>query len=318
MRRLGLVLAVFSVLPVYASAEDVPAPTAAAGLPEDPGLGSNAPENPELAKFEASLQYQTGDVALGDDLATIHLGDALRFLGPAEAERVLVAWGNPPGHAVLGMVLPVGISPFHDESWAVLVTYSDEGYVSDEDAKDIDFSELLTEMKADTEAANEERTQAGYPAVHLVGWAEPPRYDATSQKLFWAKELDFAGSEAHSLNYDIRVLGRKGVLELSAIAGIEQLATIKAEMPKVLAAVEFNPGMRYADFVPDVDKVAGYGIGALVAGKIAAKAGLFKVIVGVLLASKKLLAALAVGLFIGLKRIFTGGKKDEETQTTSV
>ena len=36
---------------------------------------------------------------------------------------------------------------------------------------------------------------------------------------------------------------------------------------------EFNDGMRYADFQPGVDEVAAFGIGALVAGKIAAKTG---------------------------------------------
>jgi len=84
---------------------------------------------------------------------------------------------------------------------------------------------------------------------------------------------------------------------------IADLARIKVEMPKVLATVEFDQGMRYADFSPSVDDVAAYGIGALVAGKLAAKVGMFKVVVAALLASKKLLAVLAVGAVMLGKRL---------------
>ncbi len=317
MRTAGMVSALFLMLPVYVSAEEPdPPPSAAAALVE---AAESAPDSLELAQqraameqFEAQLAYKTGQVAIGEDLATMNLGDDFRFLGSEDAEKVLVAWGNPPGNQVLGMVLPSNISLFDDASWAVLVTYSEEGHVEDDDAKSLDYDDLLKDMQASTEEANEERTKGGYPAAHLLGWAEPPHYDEVSRKLYWAQELEFVGSEQHTLNYDIRILGRKGVLELSAIAGIQQLATIKAEMPKVLAAVDFNPGMRYADFNPELDEVAGYGIGALVAGKLAAKAGFFKVILGILLAGKKLIAVAAIGIVMGLKRLLSRKKSEAE------
>lgn len=266
---------------------------------------------PELVKLESSLRYKTGDVVVGDDLATLHLTGQQRYLGPEDTAKVLVAWGNPPGGESLGMVLPDQLSPFDKESWAVLVSYTEDGHVEDNDAKEIDFSETLTEMKQDTEDSNEERQKQGYPVTHLVGWAEPPHYDSTARKLYWAKELDFVGSPEHTLNYDIRVLGRKGVLELSAIASLSQLPVVKAEMPKVLGSVEFNAGSRYADYKPGVDSLAAYGIGALVAGKVAAKVGLFKVIVAALIASKKLLVAGGIALAMFVKKLL--GKKTQET-----
>lgn len=280
------------------------------------GEGQVEDEAALLAAFEAQLSYREGDIVVGDNLATLRLGQAFRFLGPEDAERVLVAWGNPPGSGALGMIFPQGTGATTKDGWAVVVSYAEEGHVKDEDAKDLDFDELLEDMKKDTEESNEERQKAGYDPVHLVGWAEPPHYDSSSKKLYWAKELDF-GAEEHTLNYDIRVLGRKGVLELSAVASIQQLALVKAEMPKVLEAVEFNQGMRYADFNPDIDTVAAYGVGALVAGKVAAKAGFFKVLLSALVAGKKFLIVGVVGLAALLKKLLTGKREDPSSPPTT-
>jgi uncharacterized membrane-anchored protein len=223
-----------------------------------------------------SLEPQTGDIVLGDDLATLHVPDDFYFLDSEDAEKVLVdIWGNPPGQNVMGMLFPAEFSPVDYEAWAVTVEYSAEGHVSDADAADIDYDDLLESMQDDTSAANEERVAAGYDRVELLGWAEPPRYDQGSRKLYWAKTLQFGEAEDTTLNYDIRALGRTGVLSMTFIASGSQLDAINARREAVLAMAEFNPGNRYDDFDSSIDKVAAYGIGALVAGKVAAKAGLF-------------------------------------------
>jgi uncharacterized membrane-anchored protein len=158
-------------------------------------------------------------------------------------------------------------------------------------------------MQSDTLAGNPERKKAGFPTIELVGWATPPRYDAETKKLYWAKELRFEDNEVNTLNYNIRilVLGRSGVLVLNAVADIGDLDTVEKATPEVLAAVDFTAGNRHQDFDPSIDKVAAYGIGALIAGKVAAKAGLFKVILGAILAAKKVLivAGVAIAVFVG-------------------
>ena len=131
-------------------------------------------------------------------------------------------------------------------------------------------------MKEATHEANIERLKSGYPNVELVGWAEPPSYDASTHKMYWAKELEFNKEPEHTLNYDIRILGRHGVLVLDAIADMSQMPEIKQRAPGILNLVNFNEGNRYTDFDPKVDKVATYGIAALVAGGVAAKLGFFK------------------------------------------
>lgn len=270
------------------------------------------PQELTVAEFEASLNFQQGQVIVGDGLATLELGDSLHYLDASDSARLLAAWGNPPGAETLGMIFPRGVSPFADESWGVVITYEEDGHVEDEDAGDIDYDELLETMKEASEEANQERISQGYQAVHLVGWAEQPHYDAETKKLYWAKELDF-GETPHTLNYAIRVLGRKGVLQLNAVASITQLPKMRTEMPAVLGRIDFNEGNRYEDFDPDLDEVAAYGIGALVAGKVAAKVGLFKGLLALLLASKKLVIGLGVALLAGVKGLLSGrGKAQQE------
>lgn len=250
--------------------------------PENAVVGEEVIETEDAAQFispeefVASLEFKTGRVVLGSDLATLNLPDTLVFLDGENAQRLLVdGWGNPPDDVPpLGMILPAGVSPLADESWGVTVEYEDSGYVSDEDAADIDYGDMLEDMQADMREANTWREENGYEAVQLVGWAAEPHYDAEGKKLHWAKELKFGDSDVNTLNYNIRVLGRKGVLVLNFVANMDQLAEIEASVPAVLAATEFNPGQRYAEFDPDLDTVAAYGLGALVAGKVAAKTGL--------------------------------------------
>src|SRR5690606_19552110 len=148
-------------------------------------------------------------------------------------------------------------------------------------------------------ADNEARAAQGFPAMHLIGWAEPPRYDRARHSLYWARELGGDQGGENSLNYAVRVLGRKGVLELNAVSGMSQLPEIRPEMEKIYGLVEFEEGHRYIDFDPDIDTVAAYGIGGLIAGKIAVKAGLL-----VLLAKGwKLILLGLVGLGAGIRSL---------------
>jgi uncharacterized membrane-anchored protein len=71
---------------------------------------------------------------------------------------------------------------------------------------------------------------------------------------------------------------------------------------------QFDSGHTYADYKPGSDKMAAYGLAALVGGGLAAKAGLFAKIGVLLLAMKKfvVLGLIAIGAF--LKKFFGGGK----------
>ena len=253
----------------------------------------------ERRKLAASLHYQTGAITLQGGLAKISLPDGFRFVNPADTETLLSKiWGNPSGARTLGMIVPANFDPIESDSWAVVLSFDEDGYVKDGDAAKINYGDLLKKMKEGTTEANQERVKAGYPPIELVGWAATPRYDAAAHKLYWAKEIKFGDEAEHTLNYNIRMLGRRGVLVLNAVAAMDQLKQVEAATPTLLAMVDFQEGHRYADFKEDTDKVATYGIAALVAGGIAAKAGFFKILWIGILAFKKLII-IAVIAFAG-------------------
>jgi uncharacterized membrane-anchored protein len=261
----------------------------------------------ELMSLEAGLDRRSGDVVVGADLATMKLGEKWTFIDGPSTSKVIEIWGNPrPAEDPLGLV-SLAEHPVIDGGWAVIAQYTEEGHVDDADAADIDFDAMLEEMKEDARLGSEERVKLGLDPLELVGWAEPPHYDPATKKLYWAKLLRSPSGE--SLNYNVRILGRKGVLELTAVAPPEMLPEIKPAMEDLIGAVEFNAGSRYSDFDPDVDAMAAYGIGALIAGKMAAKAGFFKLAIAALFASKKLIAGGAIALFAGIRAMF-GGKKE--------
>jgi uncharacterized membrane-anchored protein len=236
---------------------------------------------------------------LPNKVATLHLGTRYRYLDPANTETMLVAWGNPEGGGTQGAIVPADVDPFAAESWAVILTYEEEGHIDDSDAAKIDYDDLLKDMKDGESDENKDRKKAGYEAVHTIGWAEKPRYDAAAKTLYWAKELDFEGSTAHTLNYDVRVLGREGVLSMNAVGTMSQLQQIRGDMRPLIQVAEFNSGHRYAEFNSKTDKLAEYGLGALIAGGVAAKLGLFAKLGVILLAAKKfvIMGVIAIGGF---------------------
>jgi uncharacterized membrane-anchored protein len=98
------------------------------------------------------------------------------------------------------------------------------------------------------------------------------------------------------------------VLVLNAIAGMNQLGDVERDMKQVIGFVDFAGGHRYADFDPKTDKVAAYGLAALVAGGVAAKTGLFKGLLLALVAGKKAIAAGVAALGAAATRIFRRNK----------
>jgi uncharacterized membrane-anchored protein len=263
----------------------------------------------ELRPIVERLKYQQGKINLRDGLATLNLPDTFRYMDPASASTLLSElWGNPPSDDILGVIVPAGFDPLADAAWCVVVSYQEDGYVKDDDAEEINYSELLNDMKKDTRAASKARVKEGYSPIELVGWAAAPRYDKSTHKFYWAKELKFGDSDENTLNYNLRILGRRGILVLNAVASMSQLPDVEKATPEILAVVDFNEGHRYADYKPGSDKVASYGLAAIVAGGLAAKTGLFKGLFVAILALKKFLIIGVIALLAGLQKLFAWKK----------
>jgi len=260
-----------------------------------------------IDSVNSTFTYQRNIIKLNSNVATLKVPNGYKYLDAEQSKRVLSdLWGNPPSET-LGMLFPEDANPLGETlTYAVEITYSEEGFIDDEDAADIDYDDLLEDIQKDTEAESKDRVSKGYEAISLVGWASPPYYDQENKKLHWAKEYTFEGYDVNTLNYNIRVLGRKGYLNLNVIGDIDVLPQVKDNVNDILGSVSFNNGYKYAEFNPDVDEVAAYGIGGLIAGKVLAKVGFFALI----LKFWKFIAIGAVALFAGFKKRLFGDKTD--------
>lgn len=261
-----------------------------------------------------SEKYETGLIHLPGGRIEMNVPAGFKFLNAEQSKYVLTTlWGNPATASddVLGMIFPAHSDPFDSSSYAFIIRFDSIGYVKDYDAAKINYDDLLKDMQKDEDAENPERIKNGYQPIHMIGWAQTPFYDKENKILHWAKELKFGEDTPHTLNYEIRVLGRHGVLDMNAVCTMNELPLVEADINKVLAMARFTKGNSYADFDPKIDKIAAWTIGGLVAGKVLAKVGFFAIIVKYAAVCWKFIllgfAALA-GFF---RKLFTGKKAKE-------
>ncbi len=276
------------------------------------------PLPPEMQEYLGTLHPQSGKIGIPGAKASLDLGEDYIFYDQQDAHKILTeVWGNPPQAAegVLGMVMKAGTTPF-DDAWGAVISFEDVGYVSDDDAAEVDYDELLTSLKDATRTANLERAKNGYETINLVGWAERPDYDPATHSVVWAKDLQFSGEEGDVLNYDLRTLGRYGVLSVNMVAGMPQLDEVRLAAHELAKHAAFDSGARYADYNAATDRAAEYGIGGLIAagaGVAAAKklgilAILLKFIKPILIGGAVVFAA----LFGRIKRLFGMGDDNED------
>ena len=262
-----------------------------------------------MDSIENALHYKSGKIELNGGMASINIPANFKFLDGTEAKFVLEdLWGNPPGSTPLGIIFPTSSGATDDGGYAFVVMFEEMGFVKDGDADKINYDDLLKDLKESSIKENEERQRMGLMTMNLVGWAAKPYYDKERKVLHWAKEYTVPGRDVNTLNYDIRVLGRKGVLTLQAVSAMDQLDSVNNHISDVLAMVKFNEGHRYADFDSKTDDVAAWTIGGLVAGKVLAKVGFFAVIM-------KFLKFIIIGLGLvgaAVWRFITGRRKKEE------
>jgi len=269
--------------------------------------------------IDNSLNYTTGKVKPDESQVALDVPAGFKFLNKEQSIYVLTkVWGNPESatKGVIGMIFPEKAGPYTDSSYAFVVTYEEVGYVKDEDAGKIDYDELLKSIQEDEKKENEERAKAGYPTMHLVGWAQKPYYDNQRKILHWAKEIKFSDGDDNMLNYEVRILGRKGIISLNAVAKMYSLPLVNQEISKVLSAASFTEGNSYFDFNSKTDNIAAWTIGGLVAGKLLAKAGFFAVIAKFLAPLWKFIVIFFVGIGAWFKRKL-GRKKQDDTPIQS-
>lgn len=243
---------------------------------------------------------------LGNNLAEVKVTEDFVFADAKATQAALKAWGNPTSGDELGMISPAA----EDEDWVLIFEWSSVGYVKDEDKDEINAAKILKGISEGTEAANDARKEMGAAPLHVKGWIQEPRYNSATHNLEWALEAEEEGSGQRVANYNVRLLGRKGYMSATLVADPTSLEQTIPAAEAVLGGFQFQDGQRYADFRSG-DKVAKYGLVALVAGGAGAaamKLGLFAALGKFLAKGWKLLVVGIAGLGAMLKRLF-GGRK---------
>ena len=257
-------------------------------------------ERVEEGASPPQLAWKPGPLTtpVGDALAEIDVPEGYVFLDQADTAKLLELMQNP----VSGSELATLASASENESWLLFFEWDPIGWVDDSDKDDLDADALLASLQEGTRAANEERKSRGWSTVEIVGWQEKPHYDEKTRNLTWAIE---GSSDGHVvLNRMVKLLGRRGVMTVTAVTSPEEIATAAAATDALLGGYRFRPGSTYAEYVPGKDKLASYGLTALVAGGIGAAA----VKSGLLGKFWKVLVVAAAGGTAWLRRLFTGRK----------
>jgi uncharacterized membrane-anchored protein len=235
-------------------------------------------------------------------VASIRIPEGYRFAGRQGVKSFLEMTQNPVSGQELAVIVPPTASDSH---WFVVFDFDSVGYVKDDDKNKLDADALLTSIKRGTEHSNDERRKRGWPTLDILGWHTPPRYDAVTNNLTWAIRGSSEGDAV--VNYSVRLLGRRGVMDVDLVLDPTAMSAALPEFDGLLKGFVFSSGNRYAEFTAG-DKVAEYGLTALVAG--GAGAALAKS--GLLGKIWKLLVFGAIAALAAIKRVIAAlfGRKE--------
>jgi uncharacterized membrane-anchored protein len=253
------------------------------------------------------IRWQAGpSVGSLGDIAQIKVPEGFRFTGQAGTRTFLELTQNPTNGSELGILLPESVEAGR---WFVVFDFNSIGYVKDDEKDKLDADDMIASIREGTEAANEERKRRGWATMSIVGWRTPPFYDTRTNNLTWA--ITGSGEDGNVVNYSVRLLGRRGVMNVDLVLSPEEVDAVVPAFEKVLGGFTFKPGSRYAEFVQG-DKVAAYGLTALVAG--GAGAALAKS--GLLGKLWKAIVLGVVALIAAIKKLFSRGGDEPQPANT--
>lgn len=240
-------------------------------------------------------------------VAQINVPEGYAFIDGEVLRKFMEAIGQPEREGLMGSLSPT------NADWSVMFYYEASGYIKDADKEKLDADKLLQSYREGTEAANKYRAKSGIPPIHVTGWEVPPRYNSETHNLEWA--IRGSCEDEEILNYDTRLLGRKGVMSIKLIVAPKEFAATLPVFTNLMAGYKFNTGESYAEYKPG-DKIAKYGLGALVVGGAAvgaAKLGLFAWLAVFLKKAWKLVIVAVVAVVAFFKKIIArivNGRQD--------
>jgi len=168
--------------------------------------------------------------------------------------------GAKPSSEIMGLIFSG-----KEELGYILFDYYPLGYIRDDNFKNVNAAQLITQMKNRTESQNSERRANSNPAIKVIDWLEKPNYAPTTNRLTWSvlTEEQQSNVSGQGVNYDTVLLGRKGYFHVLLVTNAESFKMRRPEIATLLSTFEFNQGSRYTDFNSTTDSVANCSLDAL-------------------------------------------------------
>ncbi|MDR2364456.1 MAG: DUF2167 domain-containing protein [Zoogloeaceae bacterium] len=256
----------------------------------------------EIAAIIESLKWVEGPKLVNvGPVATFNVPAGYLFLNAADTRVFLEKVTQNPAS---GQEYFFG--PENGEWWATF-EYSETGHVKDDEK--IDADELLESMRENQDEGNKERAKKGWPQLLNLSWKQAPFYDPETRRLEWALTFINSDDKQEGVNYETRLLGRVGVTSATLVVSPEKLAAVLPEFKNAVSGYNFVVGQHYNEY-KEGDKLAEYGLAALVAGGAAAvllKSGLLakygKILIVGLLAALAFIGKFFSGLFRRRKKL---------------
>lgn len=232
-------------------------------------------------------------VDLGKNLAELSINEKFIFAGAEDTKKIMEYMGNPLSNNEIGYIAP------NDEAakWFIVFDYLPIGYVRDDEKDDIDSEAILDAIKKGTENANKIREKNGFAPLFIKSWFKEPYYDENTHNLTWTILAEQNGVDI--VNHNVRILGRHGYISLVLVTDVETLSASAAELDEIVSNISYKKGKSYAEYVQG-DKIAKYGLTALIAGGAAATATKFGLI-KILAKAWKVVMIAVIGFFAVLK-----------------
>jgi uncharacterized membrane-anchored protein len=269
-----------------------------------PGLQALAQESGEAAFRQIPWEKGAITGGLGSE-AQVAVPEGCMFTGAAGTKKFMELNQNPTSDRERGTVL-CAIAGSDGEAvahWFAVFEFDPSGYVKDDEKKSLDADAILASLKEGNEYGNEARKERGWGAIYLDGWQRAPYYDDVTKNLTWATRPHDDGND-QVLNHSVRLLGRGGVMSADLVVDPVYYDKALPAFNAVIGDFKYKTGHTYAEW-RDGDKIAGYGLTALVAGG----AGAALVKTGLLQKFGKAIVVAVVGALAAIKRFFTGKGK---------
>jgi uncharacterized membrane-anchored protein len=210
---------------------------------------------------QAQVNWASGpaDASLGT-LADIKIPTGYRFTDATGAGVLLAKMNNPVPQGLVGILAP------DSGEWWVVLTYKDVGYVKGVDKDQIVAAAILKTISDRAQSQNESRRLHGLPLITSVDWALSPAYDTKTHAVEWAVKAKTQSAEV--VNHTVRLLGREGVLDATAVAPYQHSRNPSAAIPlkELMRNISFKQGQRYEDH-QESDKVSDIGLAGVITGQ---------------------------------------------------